>query len=97
MLTTNFLNRTRKRWLRWLVKFQYKAGNTWYTAEITKKEISNNVLRITTMTTDDLALTITGVRVYDNNGDLVLETTENISKKSTQGVLTVWEFPLYEV
>jgi hypothetical protein len=49
------------------------------------------------MTTDDEANTVTGVRVYDNNGDLVLEMAENISKKSTQGILTVWEFPLYEV
>ena len=97
MLTTTFLNRTRKRWLKWLVKFQYKAGNTWYTAQITGKEISGDTLRITTMTTDDQALTITGVRVYDNNGDLVLEATENITKKSTQGVCTVWEFPLVEV
>jgi len=97
MLTNNFLNRTRTRWLRWLVKFQYKAGNTWYTAAITKKEIANNVLRITTMTTDDEALTVTAVRVYDDNGDLVLEASENITKKATQGILTVWEFPLTEV
>ena len=97
MLTNTFLNRTRTRWLRWLVKFQYKAGNVWYTAEITKKEIVNNLLRITTMTTDDEALTVTAVRVYDDNGDLVLETSENITKKATQGILTVWEFPLTEV
>ena len=97
MLTTNFLNRTRQCWLKWLVKFQYKAGSTWYTAEITNKEISGDTLRITTMTTDDLQLDITAVRVYDNNGDLVLEANENISKKATQGILTVWEFPLYEV
>ena len=97
MLTNDFLNRTRQRWMRWLTKFQYYVGQTWYTAEITAKEIDGDTLRITTMSTDNVAGTVTAVRVYDNNGTLALSTTENITKKATQGILTVWEFPLYEV
>ncbi len=97
MLTANFLNRTRRRWMYWLTNFQYNIGGTWYPATITAREISGDALRITTMSTDDIAGTVTGIRIYDNNGDLVLSATENITKKATQGILTVWEFPLYEV
>jgi hypothetical protein len=97
MLTTKFLDRTRKRWMKWLTKFEYYAGQTWYTAEITDKVIKGDTLQITTVTTDSAALTITKVRIYDNNGDLALEADENITKLATQGVLTVWQFPLYEV
>jgi len=97
MLTDAFLNRTRTRWMRWLTDFRYCLNGTWYTAEITDKEIDGDKLRITTMTTDEVAGTVTAVRIYDNNGTLALSATENITKKATQGILTVWEFPLYEV
>lgn len=97
MLTNDFLNRTRRRWLLWLTKFQYCIGGTWYPATITAREIVGNALRITTMSTDEVAGTVTGIRIYDNNGDLALSATENLTKKATQGILTVWEFPLYEV
>lgn len=97
MLTSTFLNRTRKRWMYWLTDFRYCIGSTWYPATITAREISGDTLRITTMSTDEVAGTVTAIRIYDNNGDLALSATENLTKKATQGILTVWEFPLYEV
>ena len=97
MLTSTFLNRTRKRWMYWLTDFRYYIGGIWYQATITAREISGDTLRITTMSTDEVAGTVTAIRIYDNNGDLALSATENLTKKATQGVLTVWEFPLYEV
>ena len=97
MLTSNFLTRTRRRWMYWLTDFRYKIGDVWYQATIQSREISGDVLRITTMSTDEVAGTVSAVRIYDNNGDLALSATENINKKATQGILTVWEFPLYEV
>lgn len=97
MLTENFLNRTRRRWLRWIVKFEYYAGGSWHEAAITKKEITGDKLRITTMESGDSATSVTAVRIIDNNGDLVLQVNDTISKKTNQGILTVWEFPLREV
>ncbi len=97
MLTADFLNRTRRRWMLWLTTFQYRVGSTWYTADITGKEVVGDTLRITTMSTDAVAGTVNAVRVYDNNGTLALTATENISKKASQGIFTAWEFPLYEV
>ena len=95
--TNEFLNKMRNEWLRRLVKFQYRAGSTWYDTVITDKRIEGNALKITTATTDAAALTITSVRVIDISGDVVGTRTENITKSATQGVLTLWEFPLYEI
>lgn len=95
--TQPFMDRMRNEWLRRLVKFQYKANNVWYDTVITDKRIVGNTLRITTVTTDSAALTITSVRVIDISGEVVGERSENIVKSATQGVLTLWEFPLYEL
>lgn len=92
-----FLTKIRKDWLRRLVKIQYYAGSTWYDAQITEKSIVGNKLRITSQTTDSAALTITKVRLIDNDGDVAGQISENITKLATQGVVTLWEFPLYEI
>lgn len=93
----SFLSKIRAEWLRRLVKFQYKAGSQWYDAIITEKSIVGNTLKITTVTSDTAALTITGIRVIDTSGEVAGEIAESITKTSTQGVLTLWEFPLYEI
>lgn len=92
-----FLTKVRKDWLRRLVKIQYYAGGRWYDAQITSKTIDGNTLKITSQTTDSAALTITSVRLIDNDGDVAGQITENITKLATQGVITLWEFPLYEI
>ncbi|MEG1894652.1 MAG: hypothetical protein RR162_00330 [Oscillospiraceae bacterium] len=93
----SFLSKIRAEWLRRLVKFQYKAGGIWYDATITEKSIVGNSLKIMTVTTDTAALTITSIRVIDTGGEVAGEIAENITKTATQGVLTLWEFPLYEI
>lgn len=95
--TESFLNKMRAEWLRRLDRFQYQAGGVWREAQITEKTIAGNALRIKTVTTDNLSLTITGARILDVSGDIAGQITENITKTSTQGLLTLWEFPLYEI
>lgn len=95
--TDTFMDKMRTEWLRRIAKVQYYAGGTWYTAHITSKSISGDNLVLYTETTDSAALTITKVRLLDISGDTAGEITENVTKLATQGVITRWEFPLYEI
>lgn len=95
--TDNFMGKMRTEWLRRISKFQYYAGGTWYDAQITSKTIDGNTLKVTTTTTDSKALTITSVRLLDTAGEVAGQISESITKNSTQGVITLWEFPLYEI
>ena len=96
-LTETFLNKMREDWLRRIVKIQYYAGGTWYDAQITSKTIEGDTLKILSQTTDSRALTVTSVRLIDMGGDVAGQISENITKLATQGVITLWEFPLYEI
>lgn len=93
----SFLNKMREEWLRRIYKFEYYAGEQWYDAVITDKKIEGDTLCITTTTTDSAALTITKIRLIDTSGEVAGEISESITKTSTQGVITLWEFPLYEI
>lgn len=93
----SFMNKMRAEWLRRIYKFQYYAGGKWYDAVITDKKIDGNTLYVTTSTTDSAALTITKIRLIDTAGEVAGEISESITKLATQGVITVWEFPLYEI
>lgn len=87
----------REEWLRRIDKIQYYAGGVWYDATITDKSISGNSLRVTCQTTDSADLTITQVRLLDIAGEVAGQINESITKTATQGVITLWEFPLYEI
>lgn len=95
--TDTFLGKVRKDWLKRIVKIQYYAGGTWYDAQITSKTIEGNTLKILSQTTDNKALIITSVRLIDTGGDVAGQVTDNIQKPATRGVITLWEFPLYEL
>lgn len=95
--TNEFLAKRRAEWLRRIDKIQYYASGTWREAQITSKTIEGDTLKIVTQTTDSLALTITKVRLLDTDGAVAGERSENITKLASQGVITLWEFPLYEV
>lgn len=96
--TDNFLNKIRLEWLRRIVKIQYQASSgTWYDAVITEKKVTGNKVQITSTTADNSAMTIKAVRLLDTSGDIAGQITENITKLATQGVITLWEFPIYEV
>lgn len=93
----NFLNKIRNNWLRRVAKIQYYAGGVWYDAMITSKEIEGNTLKVICQTQDSATLTITAVRIIDSDGETAGQTSENIVKNSTQGVISLLEFPLYEL
>ncbi len=95
--TDTFMKKVRQDWLKRIVKIQYYAGGVWYDAQITSKTIDGDTLKILSQTTDSKALTITSVRLIDTGGDVAGQLTENITKLATQGVITLWEFPLYEI
>lgn len=95
--TDTFMNKVRQDWLNRIVKIQYYAGGVWYDAQITEKTVVGDTLRIKSQTTDSKALTITSVRLIDTGGDVAGQLSENIVKLATQGVITLWEFPLYEI
>ncbi len=92
-----FLAKIRTDWLRRIEKIQYYAEGTWRDELITEKSIVGNTLKVTSQTTDSAALTITSVRLIDNDGDVAGQISESITKLATQGVITLWEFPLYEI
>ncbi|MCD8216680.1 MAG: hypothetical protein LUD01_01310 [Clostridiales bacterium] len=94
---SDFMDKMRTEWLRRIAKVQYYAGGTWYDAQITQKTISGNNLQIYTATTDSEDLTITQVRLIDVSGDVAGLMSESIQKTADQGVITLWEFPLYEI
>ncbi len=93
----SFLEKMRKEWLRRIAKIQYCTDGKWYDAVITEKNIAGNTLRVKSITSDNEAMTITAVRIIDISGDIAGECTENITKSASQGILTLWEFPIYEV
>lgn len=93
----SFLNKMRAEWLRRIFKFQYYADGQWYDAVITDKRIEGDTMYVTTTTTDSAALTITKIRLIDTGGEVAGEISESITKTATQGVITLWEFPLYEI
>ena len=95
--TDTFMKKVRQDWLKRIVKIQYYAGGVWYDAQITSKTIDGDTLKMLSQTTDSKALTITSVRLIDTGGDVAGQLTENITKLATQGVITLWEFPLYEI
>lgn len=95
--TSAFLAKRRAEWLRRINKIQYYAGGSWRDALITSKTIDGDTLKIVTQTTDNLALTITSVRLLDTDGEVAGQMSESITKLATRGVITLWEFPLYEV
>lgn len=95
--TDDFLNKRRREWLKSIDKIQYYADGTWYDAQITSKTIDGDTLKILSQTTDSKALTITSVRLIDTGGDVAGQITESITKLASQGVITLWEFPLYEI
>lgn len=95
--TDKFMNKMRAEWLRRLEKIQYYAGGKWYDAAITDKAIEGDTVKVWSQTMDNEALTITGLRILDISGDIAGQISENLVKTSTQGVVTLWEFPLYEI
>lgn len=100
--TANFLTKRRQRWLKDIHKVQAKVGVTYYDGIMQKKVIEGNdiVIHVVFSTLDSSAVTITGLRVYDVDGeiaaDVALTVDQQITKATGQGVIFKIVLPIVE-
>ena len=97
--TDNFLNNRRAELLRAVTRFQYQLDkSTWVDGEINSKEIAGTAVVVYVNAPSYGAKdTITGVRVYDNNGVLAGSQSVSLSRDSINAGLLRFTFPLIEV
>lgn len=93
----DFLAKRRNEWLRQLDKFQFYANGEWHDATITEKRVDGNSLKITAIIDGENINKVTGIRILDAVGNIAGERSDTLDKKTTQGLLTMWEFPIYEI
>ena len=81
-----------------VVRFQYQLNNSsWHDGTINSKEISGtDVVVFVNVPSSGGADTITGVRVYDNNGNLAGQQAISLSRSSLNSALVRFTFPLIE-
>lgn len=96
--TARFLQRKREQWLRSIARAQYYSSTTgvWYEGAITEKTIEGETIKIKFETTDELAITITKIRLIDTNGETAYEEARNIVKSESKGALLQIEAPIVE-
>ena len=96
--SVDFMNDRRKQFLNALVKFQFRVSGAWYDATVNSKRINGNTVEVIVSfpRTASGKQTITGVRVIDVTGKQCGFQEVNIVRAANQGVLTKFEFPIYE-
>lgn len=96
--SADFMNDRRKQWLNALVKFEYLVDGTWYEAVINTKRIVGNRIEIIVSfpRTSSGSQTIKAVRIIDVTGKQAGYQSTDIVRATNQGVLTKFEFPIYE-
>ena len=96
--STDFMNDRRKQWLNALVKFQYLVNDTWYDATINTKRVTGNKVEIIVSfpRTSSGSQTIKAVRIIDVTGKQAGYQATEIVRAANQGVLTKFEFTIYE-
>lgn len=96
--TANFLKKRREWWMRNIHKVQASVGSTWYDGVIQKKALEGEQIVIHAVFTDltASAVTITGLRVIDVDGEVAAQRSESITKAAGQGVLIKFELPITE-
>lgn len=94
----SFLNTRRQELLRSLTRFQYQLNNSsWYNGEINSKEvIGTDVVVFVNVPSSGATDTITGVRIYDNNGALAGSQKISLARTSINSALLRFTFPLTE-
>ena len=96
--TEVFLEKRRKELLNAVARFQYQRnGGTWYDGEINSKQIvKTDVVVFVNVPNSGAADTITGVRVYDNNGALAGQQSISLRRTALNTGLLRFTFPLIE-
>jgi len=95
----SFLQKMRDKWLKSIAYAEYVMNDVTYRADIQQKKIVGDTIEVYVVIDHSVqgTNTITKIRLYDTDGTIAGERTENIVKSSTQGVLIKFEFPLKEV
>ena len=96
--STEFMNDRRRQWLNALVKFQYQVSGTWYDAVINAKRVVGTKVEVIVSfpRTSEGSQTITAIRIIDVTGKQCGYQASQIVRSAKQGVLTKFEFPIYE-
>lgn len=96
--STDFMSNRRNQWLNALVKFQYLVGSAWYDATINTKRVTGNTIEIIVSfpRTSSGSQTISAVRIIDVTGQVAGYQEIELVRAANQGVLTKFEFPIYE-
>ena len=96
--TNTFLDKKRNDLLRSVARFQYQRNNsTWYDGIINSKELAGTdvvvYVNVPCNGTNDV---ITGVRVYDDDGDLAGQQSISLTLTALNSALLRFTFPLIE-
>ena len=95
--TEAFINSRRAEWLNQINKAQYCVDGVWQDAEITEKYISSTGIKITTaMGEFSKKVKISGIRFLNKDEEVVGEQSENLEILALQGIMSVWDFSIYE-
>lgn len=92
----DFMAKMRSVWAENIDKFQYEISGQWVDAAINSKVIDNDTIRLIVQLPGTDAVTITGARILDADGTVIGESTENITNSGGKGLISQWEFPVYE-
>ena len=92
----DFMAKMRSVWAENIDKFQYEISGQWVDAAINSKVIDNDTIRLIVQLPGTDAVTITGARILDADGTVIGESAENITNSGGKGLISQWEFPVYE-
>ena len=100
-LDSGYLTRKKQQIMNEIRYAEYKVGNTWYRTDIqTAQILSDGRVEVVFVIDHTITgnITVTGVRLYDRNGDLVGSRTTSITRAdATEGISYACRFNLFQV
>jgi hypothetical protein len=98
--TSTYLEKVRNFLARTITRASYRVSNTWYEGTINSFEVIDTKAVVFIGIPSGVppgSVTITGVRLYDHDGELAAEQPCNIVRTGMQNALIKFEFELTEV
>lgn len=99
-LDSSYLSRKRTQIMREIRYAEYKVGSTWYRTDIqTSQILADGRVEVVFVIDHTIAgnITVTGVRLYDANGDKIGEKTTSITRAdATEGIAYTVRFKLFQ-
>jgi len=100
-LDSGYLNRKKQQMMNEIRYAEYKVGDTWHRTDIqTAQILSDGRVEVVFVIDHTIAgsITVTGVRLYDRNGELVGSKTTSITREdATEGISYTCRFRLFQV